>query len=165
MIADYERGFKTDILVTSLLHDTLEDTDLTKENIAYIFGTTIANNVEDLTRVKKNHKISAVATIKSLYLQNKNDLLLIKIFDRLHNMQTIAVKSPEKIEKITKETLKEFIIVIMYLEKIIPRILEIEKKIVKLCCQYLFIKQPVPQDLKMIYEDNFQLFFPDIQNA
>ena len=84
-------------------------------------------------------------------MQSKKDLLLIKIFDRLHNMQTISAKPPEKIQKITKETLKEFIIIIMDLGKTIPNILPIEKKIIKLCYQHLLIKQPVPQDLKMIY--------------
>ena len=162
-IADY--AFKTDVLVTSILHDTLEDTKLTKEMIGCIFGSIISNNVEDLTRVKTDRKISAAETMKSLYLQSKNDLLLIKIFDRLHNMQTISAKSPEKIEKITEETLKEFIIIIMSLGRIVPKILEIEKKIIKLCYQHLFIKQHLQQDLKMIYEDNFQLFFPNVQNG
>ncbi|MGD0466724.1 MAG: HD domain-containing protein [Gammaproteobacteria bacterium] len=162
-IADY--AFKTDVLVTSILHDTLEDTKLTKEMIGCIFGSTVANNVEDLTRVKTDQKISAAETMKSLYLQSKNDLLLIKIFDRLHNMQTISAKSPEKIEKITEETLKEFIIIIMSLGRIVPKILEIEKKIIKLCYRHLFIKQHLQQDLKMIYEDNFQLFFPNVQNG
>ena len=154
--------FKTDILVTSILHDTIEDTDLTKDLIEYIFGLTIANNVEDLTRIKLDQKISAAETMTSLYLQSKQDLLLIKIFDRLHNMQTIAAKSPEKI---TKETLTEFIIVIMSLGKIVPSLLEIEKNLIKLCYQHLLVKQHMLQDLKMIYEDNFQLFFPSVQNA
>ena len=162
MVADY--WCRTDLVVTSILHDTLEDTELTKEMIAVIFNEQIASQVEDLTRIKPDRKISSTETIKSLHFQKKYDLLLIKIFDRLHNMQTIAAKSPEKIEKITEETLKEFIIIIMELGRIIPRILEIEKQIIRLCYQHLVIKQPVRQDLKMIYEDDFQLFFPNIQN-
>jgi (p)ppGpp synthase/HD superfamily hydrolase len=46
--------------------------------------------------------------VKSLWLQKKYDLLLVKLFDRLHNIQTISVKSPEKIHKILEETNKYF---------------------------------------------------------
>lgn len=60
-----EHCFKTDILITSILHDTIEDTKLTKEMLAYIFDENIANKVEE-------------------------ELLFIKLFDRLHNVQTIA---------------------------------------------------------------------------
>ncbi|MCC8399006.1 MAG: hypothetical protein LN563_00200 [Rickettsia endosymbiont of Platyusa sonomae] len=48
-----------------------------------------------------------------LFQQKKNDVLLIKLFDQLHNMQTIGAKSPEKIKKIIEETLKSFISVSM----------------------------------------------------
>ena len=116
------------------------------------------------TKIKSDREISARETVELLWKQKKRDLLLIKCFDRMHNRGTIAAKSPEKIEKITEETLKEFIIIIMELGRIIPRILEIEKQIIRLCYQHLVIKQPVRQDLKMIYEDDFQLFFPNIQN-
>ena len=94
-----EHRFTTDVLVTSILHDTIEDTELTKEMIDYIFGFTIASQVEDLTRIKIDGKISVAEMVKSLWFQNKKDLLLIKYFDRLHNMRTINAKSPEKIQK------------------------------------------------------------------
>jgi guanosine-3',5'-bis(diphosphate) 3'-pyrophosphohydrolase len=147
------------------LHDVIEDTELTKDMISCIFGSTIANNVDDLTRITLDRKISSTETIKSLYLHNKKGLLLVKIFDRLHNMQTIRAKSLEKIEKITKETLTEFIIIIMYLEKTIPKMLQIEKELINLCYQNLLIKPSVPQDVKMVYEGDFRLIFPSIQNV
>ena len=156
--------FTTDILVTSILHDTLEDTDLTKNMIACIFGSTIANNVEDLTRIKLDRKISAAETMQSLYLQSKNELLLIKIFDRLHNLQTIAAKPPEKIKKITEETLKDFIAITMDLGRLIPGMLEIEEQITKICYQYLATKLYLTQDQHILFDDSFQLFFPDLQN-
>lgn len=163
IIADH--AFKTEVLVTSILHDAIEDTELTKDMISYIFGSTVANNVDDLTRIKLDRKVSSAETMKSLYLHNKKDLLLVKIFDRFHNMQTIGAKSPEKIEKITEETLTDFIIIIMYLGKTIPKMLKIEKELINLCYQNLLIKPPLPQDVKMIYEDGFQLFFPNFQNV
>lgn len=118
MVADYL--FRTDIIVTSVLHDTIEDTKLTKEKVAVLFGEKISNQVMDLTRVKEYGKITSTEMIKILYKEKKHDLLLIKLFDRLHNMQTISVKSPDKIYKIKKETLDEFIILAAYLE--LPRV-------------------------------------------
>ena len=112
MVADhcFKTGVlvNTDVLVTSILHDTLEDTVLTKEMIAYIFDSKIADNVEDLTRIKDGLKISSLNMVKTLMQQKKHDILLIKYFDRMHNMQTIKVKSVDKIKQITNETLEIF---------------------------------------------------------
>ena len=107
MVADYR--FKTNVIVTSILHDVIEDTELSEEMINYLFGSTIARQVENLTRIKKTKKISSLEMIQSLLQQNKDDLLVIKYFDRLHNMQSIKVKSPEKIKQISKETLDVFL--------------------------------------------------------
>ncbi len=111
-----ENLFRTDIIVTAILHDTIEDTVLTKETIAQEFGNNIANKVEDLTRIKNNRKISAVEIIEILYQRRKKDLLLIKLFDRLHNMQTVEAKPPEKVRKTTLETLQVFLDLANYLE-------------------------------------------------
>lgn len=108
MTADYL--FETDIMVTSILHDTIEDTTLTKAHIQLLFDKVIANKVEDLTRIKKEQKISSLKLVQLLLDQKKHDILLIKYFDRMHNMQTIKAKSPAKIKKITDETLEIFLI-------------------------------------------------------
>ena len=84
MVSNY--CFKTDILVTSILHDTLEDTALTQSMIKDIFNPTIAWQVENLTRIKLDHnklkqKISAAEILDLLWLQNKEDLLLVKLFN------------------------------------------------------------------------------------
>lgn len=115
MVADY--CFKTDILVTAILHDTIEDTNLTKDMIIYIFDINIANKVEDLTRIKPYGKVTAAEMVKLLWSEKKHDLLLIKYFDRLHNLQTIHAKSPVKIQKIIQETLHQFISLGLYFEK------------------------------------------------
>lgn len=107
MIAS-EYFFRTDIFVTCLLHDTIEDTELTKEMIATIFGENVASKVDDLTRVKVDRKISSAEMVQLLWLEKKYDVLMIKLFDRIHNMQTIGAKSPEKIKKIVDETLAFF---------------------------------------------------------
>ena len=105
------------MLITAILHDTLEDTELTFEIIHETFGEVIAYQVLDLTRVKKNgYKPTAAETIKTLWHAKKYDVLLVKYFDRLHNLQTINVKSDEKIRKIIEETLEIFISLSMALQ-------------------------------------------------
>ena len=108
MIADYLP--KTDIIITSILHDCIEDTALTFDMIKELFGSIVAEQVYDLTRVKaKGNKISSADLVDSLWQQQKYEVLLIKIFDRLHNMKTINSKSPEKIAKTVNETLRYFL--------------------------------------------------------
>ena len=91
--------FKTDMIVTSILHDTVEDTTLTLEVITLVFGSKIAQQVEDLIKIKKYGKISSAKMVELLFNQGKYEMLLIKEVDRLHNILTVNVnaKSPEKI--------------------------------------------------------------------
>lgn len=118
MVSDYL--FRTDIIVTSILHDCIEDKLLTKEMIIKEFDHKIANQVEDLTRIKNDKKISAVEIVKILYHQKKKELLLIKLCDRLHNLQTVGAKSPEKGWKTIVDTLQSFLTIAAYLK--VPRV-------------------------------------------
>lgn len=127
MISDYL--FRTDIIVTSILHDTMEDTELIKEKIAEKFGVKVANQVQDLTRIKcEGVKISSAKTVELLYKEKKYDVVLVKLFDRLHNMQTIGAKSPEKMKKIVDETLQIFLLLAAVLG-----VYEIEIELSKYC--------------------------------
>ncbi len=86
MVAEYTAQempelFRTDMIITSLLHDTIEDTILTENIIDKVFGTQIASQVADLTRIKSYGKISSAETLNLLYSQKKDDVLLIKLFD------------------------------------------------------------------------------------
>ncbi|WP_342260333.1 HD domain-containing protein [Candidatus Tisiphia endosymbiont of Metellina segmentata] len=157
MISDYL--FRTDIIVTSILHDTIEDTTLTEKMIAYIFGEQVASQVEALSRNKPHGKISSAEIMEILYRQKKYDVALIKLFDRKHNLQTIGVKSPEKMKKIIKETMEEFIIIAMHLK--IPAILQ---NLVALCYENLSIPQFVQHNLYQTFVDNSQLLSPISQN-
>jgi len=131
MISDYL--FRTDIIITSILHDTIEDTDLTFEMIQTEFSPLVASQVADLSRIKvAGEKISSAEMVKSLWLQKKYDLLLVKLFDRLHNIQTISVKTSQKIHKIVEETISAFLVLAVYLN--IP---DAEKQIVHLCAKYI----------------------------
>ncbi|OZG31522.1 MULTISPECIES: HD domain-containing protein [Rickettsieae] len=124
--------FKTEMIVTSLLHDTIEDTALTEEMIARIFGSIVANQVEGLTRIKPYGKISAKETLDLLFQQERYDVILIKLFDRIHNLQTLRAKSSEKALKIVKETVGYFITLCVQLEIPIA-----ERQLTKLCYQNL----------------------------
>lgn len=108
MVSDYL--FRTDMLVTAILHDTLEDTELTKEQIIQEFGWKVANQVMNLTRIKEDgSKISSSEIVKDLRSSGRDDILLIKLFDRLDNIRTIYYKPNLKIKKAIKETMEDFI--------------------------------------------------------
>ncbi|HJD66757.1 MAG TPA: HD domain-containing protein, partial [Rickettsia endosymbiont of Bembidion nr. Transversale] len=97
-------------LVTAILHDTIEDTALTKEKIAEEFGRKVADQVMDLTRIKEDgSKISSSAIVRALRSSNKDEILVIKLFDRLDNIRTLYYKSNLKIKKTIKETMEDFI--------------------------------------------------------
>ena len=161
MVSDYLP--RTDILVTSILHDTIEDTTLTKEALSNIFNNNIANQVDGLTRVKSGYKISSYELIKSLAFSKQYDLLLIKYFDRLHNMQTIKAKDTDKIFKIVKETLKSFISLGIYFESYFAGFTKENEAIIKLCYQELNINY-IPATNVSTYEDDFQLPFLTYQS-
>jgi guanosine-3',5'-bis(diphosphate) 3'-pyrophosphohydrolase len=146
MVAEYTaieapKLFIPSMLNAALLHDTVEDTPLTEEDIAVIFDRNIANHVEGLTRVKPYGKISAEESLILLFKQKRHDVGLIKFFDRVHNIQTLSAKSPEKAKKIIAETLISFISFSVYLE--IPKLTQ---HLTNLCYQSLSMPLPVMQE-------------------
>lgn len=160
LLAEYtaaydDKYFRTDLFVTSVLHDTIEDTELTFEMIKTIFGEIVASQVADLSRIIKNrHKISSTEMVNSLWLQKKYDILLVKLFDRLHNLQTIGAKSPEKI-KIVEETFNSFIVFAMCTQH-----KNLEKEIYQLCCKILSIEM-IPYKFAQITQDHSHLTFSE----
>ncbi len=120
------------MLQAALLHDTIEDTELTEEMITAIFGLEVAKHVEGLTRIKPYGKISAEESLNLLINEKRHDTALIKLFDRIHNIQTLGAKSSEKARKIIEETLKKFLILSMYLG--IPKV---KNKLLELCLKSL----------------------------
>ena len=106
----------TDVIVTSILHDIVEDTEVTFGMILDNFSKNIAYKVEGLTRVKIDRKIPAGETVNTLFFKHQKDVLYTKLFDRLHNMRTINYLSDEKKAKIVHETILYFIPLATYLE-------------------------------------------------
>ncbi|MCC8371095.1 MAG: HD domain-containing protein [Rickettsia endosymbiont of Stiretrus anchorago] len=120
------------MMQAALLHDTIEDTTLTEEMITEIFGEEVAKHVEGLTRVKPYGKITAEESLNLLAKQKRYDTALIKLFDRIHNVQTLGVKSPEKAQKIIEETITDFLVVAAHLE-----VLSIENKLYNVCYNFI----------------------------
>lgn len=101
-----------DTIVTALLHDTIEDTVATYEQIEELFGPEIAKMVDGVTKLSELEYTSETSkqaeNFRKFLLAMSNDIrvLLVKLADRLHNMRTIHfIKKPEKRARISRETL------------------------------------------------------------
>jgi len=110
-IVAYEIGLDTTSIVAALLHDVVEDTDYTLEDIERLFGENVGRIVNGLTKIshlKKEQNASVQAENFRKMLLTLNDdvrVILIKIADRLHNMQTMDAMPQDKQVKISSETL------------------------------------------------------------
>jgi (p)ppGpp synthase/HD superfamily hydrolase len=142
MISDY--NLKTDVITASILHDIIEDTEVTVRMIQDTFGQRIAEMVDRLTRDRPDgSKLSVGEILNNSYQEKDREVLLIKLFDRLHNMQTLGCILPEKAKKITEETLNFFIITAMYMGY-----KDLEKVIYELCCNNLSIDSSFDKDFQ-----------------
>lgn len=107
-----EYSIKTDVIVTSILHDIVEDTEVTVGMIVDAFSWRIGEMVDRLTRDRPDGtKLSVEEILDNAYEKGDKEVLLVKIIDRLHNMQTINGMIIEKQNKIAKETLMHFLLV------------------------------------------------------
>ena len=100
-------------ITTALLHDTIEDTKATYEEVRTNFGEEIADLVEGVTKISKleveKKSLTAGENFRKLILATSKDIrvLLVKLADRLHNMRTInSIDKKEKRERIAKETME-----------------------------------------------------------
>ena len=104
-------GLDATCIASALLHDVIEDTDCTESKIQKLFGRTIARIVMGLTKISKLKKETDVSlqaeNFRKMLLTLNDDVrvILIKIADRLHNMQTLEAMPIEKQIKIASETL------------------------------------------------------------
>jgi (p)ppGpp synthase/HD superfamily hydrolase len=104
MISEY--NLTTNVIVTAILHDIVEDTEVTASMILDEFGRRIEEMVDRLTRDRPDgSKLSVEEILNNAYEKNDKDVLLIKVIDRMHNMMTIGCMSDEKQKKEAQETL------------------------------------------------------------
>ena len=118
-------GMDDDCVIAGLLHDTVEDTSMTVEEIGDAFGKNVANLVDGVTKLteirekteneeicrKLSREEKQATAIKKLltFAQNDSRIIIIKLFDRLHNMMTLDAMIPEKQKRIALETLNLYV--------------------------------------------------------
>jgi guanosine-3',5'-bis(diphosphate) 3'-pyrophosphohydrolase len=104
-------GLDADTLVAALLHDTVEDTDVTREQLSADFGPHVAKLVDGVTKLGKIHVHSReqaqAENIRKMLVAMAEDIrvVLIKLGDRLHNMRTVGAHTEERRLRISRETL------------------------------------------------------------
>ena len=102
-------------IATALLHDVVEDTGVTLQEIRDNFGEEVAHLVEGVTKIKKldyySREKQQAENVRKMLLAMVDDLrvILIKLADRLHNMTTLQYLSPEKQRRIAQETLEIYV--------------------------------------------------------
>ncbi|MGW0702878.1 RelA/SpoT family protein [Streptomyces sp. NPDC002867] len=103
-----ELGAETTTLTASLLHDTVEDTEVTLDQVKAEFGAEVAYLVDGVTKLEKVDYGAAAEpeTFRKMLVATGNDVrvMSIKLADRLHNMRTLGVMRPEKQARIAKVT-------------------------------------------------------------
>ena len=106
-----EMGLDMDAILGALLHDCIEDTDASHEEIEKLFGATVAELVEGVTKLTRANFSSTeqaqMENLRKMFMAMSKDIrvVLIKIADRLHNMRTMQYQTPEKQLKKCRETM------------------------------------------------------------
>ncbi len=107
-----ELHLDSESIEAALLHDTIEDTDATHEDIAKQFSPTVADLVEGVSKLTRVHYTSKaqeqMENLRKMLLAMSKDIrvILIKVSDRLHNMRTMEYQTPEKQKQKSFETLE-----------------------------------------------------------
>lgn len=115
-VAEILAGFKLDrdTIIAAILHDTVEDTEVTVEQIIERYGEQVAQLVDGVTKLKsskQNKQQNKAATFHKILIATLNDprVLLVKLADRLHNMSTLGAVRREKQQSTAQETLDFYI--------------------------------------------------------
>lgn len=128
-----------DTICAGLLHDTLEDTNITKEDIAHDFNQNIANLVDGVTKISKLNFSSKqdqnMANTRKIITGITEDvrIIIIKLADRLHNMRTLQFKSEFKQKENSMETMEIFVPLAYYIGAY-----RIKSELEDLSLQYLY---------------------------
>ncbi len=137
-----ELGMDIDTVVAGLLHDVLEDTETTYEELKENFGKDVADIVEGVTKLGKIHfkdvETQKAENYRKLILAFSKDLrvIFVKLADRLHNMKTLQYFSKEKQVRIARETLEIYVPIANRLG-----LWKIKTELEDLCFMYLYPKE------------------------
>jgi guanosine-3',5'-bis(diphosphate) 3'-pyrophosphohydrolase len=110
ILADMHMDHET--LMAALLHDVIEDTPVSKEDLTRLFGNTVAELVQGVSKLDKvkfkDYHEFEVTNLQKMFMAMTQDIrvILIKLADRTHNMRTLGALRPEKRRRIAKETLE-----------------------------------------------------------
>ena len=115
-VAEVLAGFRLDrdTIIAAILHDTVEDTEVTSEQISQLFAETVASLVDGVTKLKSsnhNKRQNKAATFHKIMSATLDDprVLIIKLADRLHNMSTLDSVRREKQKSTASETLEFYV--------------------------------------------------------
>jgi GTP diphosphokinase / guanosine-3',5'-bis(diphosphate) 3'-diphosphatase len=106
-----ELRLDAETLIAAILHDTIEDTDITKDRLISEFGSKVANLVDGVTKLEKvnfaTKEQQAAESLRKMFFSMARDprVILIKLADRLHNMRTLGAQSSSSARRIARETL------------------------------------------------------------
>ena len=109
-----ELGLDAETIIAAILHDTLEDTELSRDALAAEFGEAVAELVDGVTKLDKmrfgSRQEADAESFRKMLLAMARDLrvILIKLADRLHNMRTLGAKDADSRRRIARETLEIF---------------------------------------------------------
>jgi guanosine-3',5'-bis(diphosphate) 3'-pyrophosphohydrolase len=109
-----ELGLDAETIIAAILHDTLEDTELSREALAAEFGEVVAELVDGVTKLDKmrfgSRQEADAESFRKMLLAMARDIrvILIKLADRLHNMRTLGAKDAGSRRRIARETLEIF---------------------------------------------------------
>ena len=112
-----EMGLDLDSVIAALLHDTIEDTDATHEEIAKLFGEPVADLVEGVTKLTRVQYTSKeedqMENLRKMLMAMAKDIrvILINICDRLHNLRTMQFMKPHKQREISLETMEIYALI------------------------------------------------------
>lgn len=160
-----EHNLKTDVIVASILHDIIEDTEVTVGMIFDNFGWRIAEMVDRLTRDRPDGtKLTIEEIITNAYQKQDKEVLLIKLIDRLHNIQNIESINSKKQKELAEETLNDIIITTTIWQN-----LNLETELISRSFTILYGKETANQIINKRYNifsvfDSYQPPLPTFQN-
>lgn len=138
-------------IAASLLHDTVEDTEMTMEQLEEIFGKEVRLLVDGVTKLTAisarqgreaptphSKQMAAAENLRKIFLAMTKDLrvILIKLADRLHNLRTLGSLRPDKQKRIASETLEIFAPIASRLG-----VFEMKRELEDLCFKYIYVEE------------------------